>query len=147
MGQPNLAVVEIGVGDAFHLLRDDPQAQLIDVRTRAEWSFVGCPELPFRDEPPIFIEWQTFPQMQIDASFARRLEDELSRRGVGADAPLVFLCRSGARSRHAAQAMIEAGRKGRCLNVTEGFQGPLDAQGHRSRVNGWQAEGLPWRQS
>lgn len=147
MSQLQSAVVEIGVGEAFHLLKDEPYSQLIDVRTRAEWSFVGCPELPFRDEPPIFIEWQAFPQMQINASFARVLDDELTRRGVADDAALLFLCRSGARSRHAAQAVIEAGRKGRCFNVTEGFQGPLDARGHRGRVNGWQAEGLPWRQS
>lgn len=139
-------VVEMSVDDAYRFLRERHDAQLVDVRTRAEWSFAGAPLLPFRDETPIFIEWQRWPDMQLDPDFVRQLQAELDRRGVGAQAPLLFLCRSGQRSRAAAQAMLTAGRT-HCVNVSEGFQGPLDAESHRGRISGWQAAGLPWRQS
>ena len=32
------------------------------------------------------------------------------------------------------------------FNVADGFEGPVDAEGHRGHVAGWKAEGLPWRQ-
>jgi adenylosuccinate synthase len=32
------------------------------------------------------------------------------------------------------------------FNVADGFEGPVDAEGHRGTVAGWKAEGLPWRQ-
>lgn len=140
------SVVELAVDDAFRFLADHPDAQLVDVRTRAEWSFVGAPALPFRDAPPIFIEWQVWPSMQVEADFAVMLDAELARRGVGADAGLLFICRSGQRSRAAAQAMRAAGHAA-CFNVSDGFEGPLDANGHRGRVAGWRAAGLPWRQT
>lgn len=140
-------VAEVSAKDAVKMLQENPAAQLIDVRTRAEWAFVGAPTLPFRAEGPIFIEWQAFPEMKVDADFARRLEQELARRGVASDAPLLFLCRSGARSRSAAGEMAKTGRSGPCLNVTEGFEGPLDEEGRRGRCEGWKAFGLPWRQS
>lgn len=146
MTQSDSSVVEMSVDDAYRFLQEHPDAQLVDVRTRAEWSFVGAPLLPFRDAPAIFLEWQSYPQMQVDAAFVARLDAELASRHAGADAPLLFLCRSGARSRAAAQAMRAAGRT-RCINVSEGFEGPLDAQGHRGEIEGWQAAGLPWRQS
>lgn len=140
------SVVEMSVDDAYRFLQERPGAQLVDVRTRPEWSFVGVPFLPFRADQPIFLEWRSYPDMQVDGAFASRLEAELRRRGVDAHAPLLFLCRSGARSREAAAAMIDAGRPV-CINVTEGFEGPLDDDGHRGLLAGWRASRLPWRQS
>lgn len=137
-------VAEMTAREAHGLLLSDETAQLVDVRTRAEWSFVGAP-LPIGERLPIFCEWQSFPDMQVSPRFVDDLSVELRARGASQDAPLVFLCRSGARSRAAAQAMIAAGWR-RCVNVSDGFQGPPDAEGHRSRVSGWQAAGLPWRQ-
>jgi hypothetical protein len=34
----------------------------------------------------------------------------------------------------------------RCYNVSEGFEGGLDAEHHRGRAGGWKAAGLPWVQ-
>ncbi|MBL8587014.1 MAG: rhodanese-like domain-containing protein [Methylobacteriaceae bacterium] len=137
-------VEEMTAVDANDLWLRDPTAQLIDVRTRAEWTYVGAPT-PVAGCTPIFCEWQSYPDMQIRAGFVAELTAELAARGVGPTAPLLFLCRSGVRSRAAAQAMRAAGYQ-RCVNITEGFQGPPDGNGHRSRVSGWQAAGLPWRQ-
>ena len=145
MSQLDSSVADMPSADAYQFLLQHSHAVLIDVRTRAEWTFVGAPVLPFRDGDVIFVEWQSWPEMKTDPDFAPRLGAELERRGVGADAPLLFLCRSGQRSRAAAQAMLAAGWR-RCVNIGDGFEGPLDAQGHRGAV-GWRGAGLPWRQS
>ena len=61
------------------------------------------------------------------------------------DAPVLFICRSGARSRSAAEALSAAGHT-RCFNVSEGFEGDKDAESHRGKRGGWKAASLPWIQ-
>lgn len=132
--------------DAFEALSH--KAIIVDVRTRAEWSFVGLPAIA--PEQLVLSEWQVFPDMQVNPVFAEQTGQEiLARSGVAtpADAPQVFfLCRSGARSRSAAIAMTQAGFP-QCFNIENGFEGGPDQQGHRGVVNGWKANNLPWRQS
>lgn len=137
---------EIGAREAFELLRRDPAAVLVDVRTAAEWTFVGVPDLSELGSEPVLLEWQRYPTMARNADFAAALAAEVQRRGAGPDSPLLFLCRSGARSLAAAQVMAASGYT-RCLNVRGGFEGPLDAGRHRGGEDGWKAEHLPWRQS
>ncbi|SES70658.1 sulfurtransferase [Oceanicella actignis] len=143
-----IAVGEADPTEAFATLQNDAGAALVDVRTRAEWTFVGLPDLSALGKQVWPVEWRFFPGMSVNPAFM----DEL-RRAHGDQPPstLFFLCRSGARSleaaRHAAAAYAEAGMKVRCVNVAEGFEGDLDAEGHRGTLNGWKARGLPWRQS
>ncbi|RBP00794.1 thiosulfate sulfurtransferase [Roseiarcus fermentans] len=132
--------------EAFQLLVSDGASVLIDVRTRAEWAFVGTPDLNAIGKSVLFLEWQTFPSMQAVPDFAARLAAELAAAGVQPGAPLLFLCRSGARSRSAAIAMTRAGWAP-CLNVSDGFEGPLDSRGRRNLVGGWRAGDLPWAQT
>jgi rhodanese-related sulfurtransferase len=132
--------------DAFALLESDPSSVLIDVRTQAEWAYVGAPDIRALGKTPFFLEWQTYPSMEVDPNFAARLDAILKSAGVEPGAPLVFLCRSGARSRHAAVAMTSAGWAP-CFNVSDGFEGPLDVSRRRGGVGGWKAGGLPWTQS
>lgn len=131
---------------AYALLAADPDAVLVDVRTRPEWSFVGVPDLGELGKQPLLIEWQSFPSMQVDPQFVDRLAEALARQGLPLDAPVLFLCRSGARSQAAAIALSGAGRPN-CFNVADGFEGPRDAGGHRGGAAGWKASGLPWGQS
>lgn len=140
------AVTEIGETEAWQHLSASASAQLIDVRTAAEWAFVGVVDLTAIGKTPILIEWQRFPDQQVDSDFVHRLSAALRDRGVGEDDQLFFLCRSGARSRAAANAMSVAGYRA-CHNVTGGFEGPLDSDGHRGTVGGWKVAGLPWSQS
>ncbi len=128
--------------EAWEMLRADPSAQLIDVRTRPEWSFVGVPSLDADGRKPVFIAWQVYPAMHANPTFI----DEVRRVAPSPDAPLLFICRSGARSRAAAEAMTEAGYR-RCYNVAEGFEGQIDAEQHRGHKAGWKAAGLPWTQA
>ncbi len=127
--------------DAWKLLAEDNKAQLVDVRTRPEWMFVGLPDLTSLRKKPTLQSWQVFPAMDIDGNFAAALAQQIPDR----DAPILFLCRSGARSRAAAAAMTQQGYS-KCYNVAEGFEGNLDAERHRGRVGGWKAAGLPWAQ-
>lgn len=132
--------------EAYRLLADNPKAQLVDVRTRAEWSFVGLPWLEEIGKEVVLAEWQRFPTMEVDPSFVQTLAQELDRRGAGKGDPVLFLCRSGARSQSAADAMRRAGWTA-TVNVTGGFEGPPDGERHRGEVDGWKAAGLPWVQS
>jgi rhodanese-related sulfurtransferase len=127
--------------EAWAMLEGEPAAQLIDVRTHPEWTFVGVPDLNGIGKQPAFVSWQIYPTMQKNPAFA----DEVRRIAPSVDAPLLFICRSGARSRSAAEAMTTLGYR-RCYNVAEGFEGNSDPEGHRGRHAGWKAAGLPWVQ-
>jgi rhodanese-related sulfurtransferase len=126
--------------DAYAALVADEAAVLVDVRTTAEWSYVGLPDLTGLGKWVVPVEWQRFP----DGSLNDRFVEQLRAAGVAEGAPLYFLCRSGVRSAAAAAAATRAGL-GPAYNVADGFEGPLDADGHRS-VAGWKVAGLPWRQ-
>ena len=132
---------DISPAEAWTLLEKEPDAVLIDVRTRPEWTFVGVPDLGSLDKETVLLSWQAFPQMAVNQDFV----PQLSRAVPGKDRALVFICRSGARSREAARAMTAAGY-GRCYNVATGFEGAVDEQHHRGRQAGWKADGLPWVQ-
>jgi len=127
---------------ALQILGENKAAVLIDVRTRAEWAYVGLPELTSIGKEPALLEWQVFPSMQVNPEFVTALGAAIADK----DTPLLFLCRSGVRSAAAAKAMTAAGFS-TCLNVSDGFEGPMDAQGKRGSQAGWKAAGLPWRQS
>ena len=114
-------------------------ALLVDVRTRAEWSYVGVPVLEGAHHEVAFVEWSTFPEGRVNPRFV----DEVREAGLREGQPVYLICRSGVRSRAAADALTAAGL-GPAFNVLEGFEGPHDATGHRT-VSGWKVAGLPWR--
>ena len=124
--------------------RDEP-AFLVDVRTSAEWNFVGFPLTPEGRVPPLFAEWQTYPSMSIDGGFAGRVAEAIKAAGGSESSPVYFLCRSGVRSMASASALTGLGFEN-CFNILDGFEGPADEDGHRGQIAGWKASGLPWRQ-
>jgi rhodanese-related sulfurtransferase len=136
---------DVPVDDTWARLKSNPHAVLIDVRTKAEWAFVGLPDLASIGKRPVLVEWQTFPDNRVDASFVDRLKETLDVAGADANSELLFICRSGGRSLMAARAMAAAGYPN-CRNVADGFEGPLDPQRHRGHLAGWKARGLPWAQ-
>jgi rhodanese-related sulfurtransferase len=131
--------------EAWAALASDPTAALVDVRTAAEWTFVGTPYLGDARGRLVRVEWQTFPAMTRNAAFAEAVDRALREAGSGPDAPVYFICRSGARSASAATTMMQTGYR-RCFNVVGGFEGPRDAEGHRGTLEGWKASRLPWSQ-
>jgi rhodanese-related sulfurtransferase len=137
---------DLSAGEAWSLLENNPKTQLVDVRTTAEWSFVGLPDLSGAGRKVHTIEWQTFPSMAVNPDFTAATADALAKAGADKDTPILFLCRSGARSRSAAMALTRAGFT-RAFNIAGGFEGDVGPDGHRGHVNGWKAANLPWRQN
>jgi rhodanese-related sulfurtransferase len=145
--EAGLRVTEVGPRDAWEILSKDAAAVLVDVRTEPEWSFVGLPDLSGLDRDVIRLAWKSWPDMSPNPAFVgslmERTGDDVSR--------YLFICRSGARSMQAAQAVADAlparGSTAACINVAEGFEGDLDDAAHRGALTGWKARGLAWRQS
>jgi rhodanese-related sulfurtransferase len=131
---------DVTPAEAWEGLSSDPGAVLVDVRTAPEWSYVGLPDLRPLGKDVVRIEWQTYPTGAVNADFVAELE----AAGVDRAATVYFLCRSGVRSVAAAEAATAAGWTS-SLNVLEGFEGPHDAEHHRT-VSGWKVAGLPWVQ-
>jgi rhodanese-related sulfurtransferase len=140
------AIDAADVEETWQILAARLRSQLIDVRTRAEWAYVGIPDLGPLGKRAILVEWQTFPDQTVDPRFAERLASELGVLGVQLDDDLFFICRSGSRSLAAAKAMAAAGYCA-CHNVAGGFEGPLDDERHRGSADGWKAAGLSWLQA
>jgi rhodanese-related sulfurtransferase len=110
-------------------------ARLVDVRTQPELSYVG------RIPGAAAVEWQTWPGGRPNPEFLAQLAAIAPK-----DQPVMFLCRSGARSHAAAEAALQAGWR-EAYNVLEGFEGDKDEAQHRNTKNGWRKAGLPWTQS
>ena len=126
---------------AWDLLASDPDAVLVDVRTSAEWQWVGGADLSALGKRTLGIEWMTSAGQPNE-----RFVEHLGEAGIDAETPVLFLCRSGGRSAAAASLATAAGYR-TAYNVAEGFEGDPDDQGHRGTVNGWKVAGLAWRQS
>jgi rhodanese-related sulfurtransferase len=137
---------DVTAKSAWDSLAGAPDAALVDVRTIAEWAYVGVPVLSSIGKSAVLVEWDRFPSGELVPDFIGRLKAELDKAGIGADSTLYFICRSGNRSRRAAIAATAAGYK-RCFNVEQGFEGRLDPDRHRGGPGSWKAEGLPWVQS
>lgn len=133
-GQPYAGAVT--PQEAYDLLLADPNVKLIDVRTNAERDWVGRAAVPPGQHAAI--EWNTYPGGAPNPHFVQQLQQVAQPTDV-----LLFLCRSGVRSRHAAKAATENGYPN-AYDILEGFEGDKDAEGHRKTVGGWCKHGLPW---
>jgi rhodanese-related sulfurtransferase len=137
---------DVSVEVAWDLLKSEAGSVLVDVRTQAEWAFVGEPDLSQLNKQVVCIEWQSLPTMARNEAFAEQLTNALQRLNATANTSILFLCRSGARSRSAAMLATDLGQL-KCFNVEGGFEGDVDQEGHRSSVNGWRYAALPWHQN
>ncbi len=141
--QPANYAGDISAQEAWRVLSENPDAVLVDVRTRAEWSYVGLADLGPLGKEPLLAEWQSFPAMNVNPDFASDVSATLG--DASRDAPVLFLCRSGARSKAAAIALTAQGFA-QSYNIVGGFEGDLDEARHRGARTGWKAAGLPWVQ-
>lgn len=119
-----------------HELWKAGQAIIVDVRTQEERNFVG--QIP----GTLGIEWASGMAMAHNTDFAQMLEAEVPDKNI----TVLFLCRSGARSHHAATLAARQGYV-KAFNILQGFEGDKNAAGQRRQLNGWVAAGLPWTQS
>ena len=108
------------------------EAVLVDVRTDAERAWVG--QVP----GAVPVQWKLWPSMANNPDFDAQLQ-----AAVPQGQKVVLLCRSGVRSVAAAVRAQQLGIE--AYNILEGFEGGLDANGHRGNVGGWRKQGLPWK--
>ena len=120
--------------EAYEVWQLAPGAKLVDVRTRAEWDWVG--RIPGAEE----IEWMSYPENQPNSFFLAQLKKQVDPESL-----VMFICRSGVRSSKATALASQNGYT-ECYDVLEGFEGDKDANGQRNRIGGWRHAGLPWHQ-
>ncbi|MBU6140890.1 MAG: rhodanese-like domain-containing protein [Proteobacteria bacterium] len=143
-----MSVTQISPADSFALLQKDKNSVLVDVRTFEEFSFVGTVDPTNFDGRMILAPWKLTLSMKENPNFAEDLTETLNKIfGTQAkEAKILFLCRSGARSDAAARFALTLGYSN-CFNISGGFEGDLDENKKRGKMNGWKAEELPWKQS
>jgi rhodanese-related sulfurtransferase len=134
---------ELSPRQAWQLLQDDPRAVLVDIRSAMEFLFVGHPA------GAVHIAWIDEPDWVVNPHFVTDVR-KLLLGGVVCDAdsgcaPIILICRSGKRSKEAGKALLEAGFRS-VYHIDSGFEGELDEHHHRSTLNGWRHDGLPWEQ-
>jgi rhodanese-related sulfurtransferase len=123
--------------EAYALLQADSTIKLVDVRTNAERDWVGKVTLP--ENQHATVQWNLYPGGTPNPDFVAQLQQCAADKNT----VLLFLCRSGVRSRHAAKLATENGYT-QCFDILEGFEGDKNAAGHRKTVGGWCKAGLPW---
>lgn len=122
--------------EAYALLGSDPRVKLIDVRTNAERDWVGRVAIP--EQQHAAVQWNLYPGGTPNPEFTTQLAQVANKDDI-----LLFLCRSGVRSRYAAKRATEEGYAN-SFDILEGFEGDKDAEGHRNTLAGWRKAGLPW---
>ncbi len=137
-----MTVQRVDPKQAAELLQGRPGAVLLDVRSKVEFDYVGHPT------GAIHVPWKEAPDWAVNPDFVAAVRAALGDAGDGpvTERPLLLICRSGARSMSAAQALSETGFK-ELYNIEEGFEGDKDGEQHRGTVNGWRYHGLPWEQT
>jgi len=128
---------------AWKILQDDTHAVLIDIRSDMEFLFVGHPK------GAIHIPWINEPDWIINPNFSAEVRKLLLGNVICTDnkhcAMVILICRSGNRSHEAGKTLLEDGLKN-IYHIDTGFEGELDDEHHRSSLNGWRFDGLPWNQ-
>ncbi|MDP3010238.1 MAG: rhodanese-like domain-containing protein [Methylococcales bacterium] len=121
---------------AWDVLQQNPNAVLVDVRTKAEHTEIGHPI------GAIHIAWQAQFGSPVNPDFMT----EVGKVAPDKNTPILLLCRSGQRSLSAAKALEQIGYS-TLINIINGFEGDPDSNQQRGNINGWQFCGLPWQQN
>ena len=126
---------------AVERLQSNSQALFVDVRSKAEYKYVGFPEnsilIPWIDDP----DWKPNPE-----AFSDLVMQELDGRENLLNTEIILICRSGFRSNEALKCLENKGFT-QVSHVASGFEGDLDENDHRGNLNGWRHDGMPWSQS
>ena len=115
----------------------EQQPLFVDVRMEIESLYVG--------RPPgvVHVAWYDYPDLTPNPE--RFAEQVLHEAGGDKTRPVLLLCRSGKRTIDAGEALEHAGFTD-VGHVVHGFEGELNDTFHRSTLNGWRFDGLPWEQ-
>lgn len=140
---------------AYDMKKKDPKGvALFDIRTRAEAMYVGWPGdadalVPYVEHAEIMTDWddkRASYKLDPNSDFVPELERRLKDMGLGKDATIILMCRSGDRSAKAQDRLQTAGYS-RVYGIVEGFEGDTAKEGPKTgqrAVNGWKNANLPW---
>jgi rhodanese-related sulfurtransferase len=134
--------------EAFSKWHVDPNSvKILDVRTPAEYVFVG--HAPMAVNIPILFFKNKFdteknkPLMPLNKNFVAEVKKKFKETDT-----ILVMCRSGGRSAYAVNLLAETGFKN-VYSIVDGFEGDkLDIEGSyykgKRLVNGWKNSGAPW---
>jgi rhodanese-related sulfurtransferase len=128
-----MAIAEMNPVQAHEVLKSNPGARYLDVRTEPEFE-AGHPAGALN--VPVIIVDPATRQPRLNPDFVATVEGHFSRT-----TKLLIGCQSGGRSERACVILAEAGYTD-VTNVQGGFGGAHDATG-RTQVPGWRDAGLP----
>lgn len=156
---PEIKLTKLGLyltpQDALEMKQKSPKSvAFFDIRTRAEAMYVGMPNaadalIPYVEHQEIMSDWdekRNIYKIEPNQDFVSEVERRLKELGLGKDAPVVLICRSGDRSSKAADRLQSAGFS-KVYSVPEGFEGDMAKEGQKAgqrAVNGWKNANLPW---
>jgi rhodanese-related sulfurtransferase len=125
--------------EVYQRLASDKTAVLIDCRSQAEWTHIGTPNLMGVNKQ-VILESVADESGQPNPEFLENITAVISK-----STPVYVICRVGRRSAYVCQLLLANGYTDVC-NVSDGFEGVPDQNGHRANINGWKFHNLPWRQ-
>lgn len=140
---------------AYDMKKANPKGvAFFDIRTRAEAMYVGWPSdadalVPYVEHPELMSDWDDKRHMyklEPNQDFVPELERRLKDMGLGKDATIILICRSGDRSSKAQDRLQMAGYT-KVYSIAEGVEGDTAKEGPKAgqrAVNGWKNAGLPW---
>ncbi len=132
-------VTELTPKQAYKKMQEDQDILFLDVRSCAEYKFVG------HALGSLLVPWMDEPEWDINARFCHSVSALLVDRFNPLETDIILICRSGSRSLAAGKALIKKGFK-QVAHIRSGFEGDLDALKQRSGINGWCYDDLPWEQ-
>ncbi|UCV20386.1 rhodanese-like domain-containing protein [Ferribacterium limneticum] len=140
---------------AYDMKKANPKGvAFFDIRTRAEAMYVGWPSdadalVPYVEHPELMSDWddkRAMYKLEPNQDFVPELERRLKEMGLGKDATIILVCRSGDRSSKAQDRLQTAGYT-KVYGIAEGVEGDTAKEGPKAGqrvVNGWKNAGLPW---
>ena len=140
---------------AYDMKKANPKGvAFFDIRTRAEAMYVGWPSdadalVPYVEHQEIMTDWDDkrfMYKLEPNQDFVTEFERRLKGMGLGKDATVILICRSGDRSAKAQDRLQMAGYS-KVYGVAEGVEGDTAKEGQKAgqrAVNGWKNTNLPW---
>jgi rhodanese-related sulfurtransferase len=119
----------IDAANTYKWMKEDDSVVLVDVRTPAEWQFVGYTPMAQIMIPSVTFQFNKFDEKKprysskINDNFIAEFEEKLFDLGADKDTAFVIMCRSGAtRAQPAAKMLDQYGYKNVYI-MTDGFEG------------------------
>ena len=135
--------------ETYEMIKKNPANMIIvDVRSRAEYQFVGHPESAYL--VPVQFLNATFTGKEYAMKDNPNFTKDIMARFDPTRNTLFFLCRSGTRAAMALNKIVQAGWPvERAYVILGGFEGGKlkdknSSYNGKRKGGGWRNEGLPW---